>query len=230
MSAYACFSVHEANSQSLWLSNMRCLHISVSLCCLFFFWVGEEERIWSAGVGQPNSFSLLALVCFTSKCDCNLRAVFRFKFTTSPGFAEQKRGLKAGGSIGPHQTRFSSVLLNWCQTFSGARPKCIREREGDHGKEAYTICSWYGIKHWHEESVLSPSVLGLLHGCDHIISVCIYVCVRALECVQELSHKCQCLTVAWVSRVLTPSIPGEHMDAIMHSESERKILRARIGG
>lgn len=47
-------------------------------------------------------------------------------------------------------------------------------------------------------------------------------CVHVYKSMQGLSHKCQCLTVAWVSRVLTPSIPGEHMDVITWSERERR--------
>jgi len=61
----------------------------------------------------------------------------------------------------------------------------------------------------------------------------IYVCLCVRECEQGLSHKCQCLTVAWVSRVLTPSIPGEHMDAIMQGErgKEKNYKRRKgIGG
>lgn len=52
--------------------------------------------------------------------------------------------------------------------------------------------------------------LGLLHGGNHSSSV-VWICARAYR---GFSHKCQILTVAWVSRVLTPCIPGEHMDAI----------------
>lgn len=99
-----------------------------------------------------------------------------------------------------------------------------QEKEVDLCRVTYSIRSWYGIKRWHKKSqsplckVPKLHSLGVLQTITLVMHVCIYVC----ESEQGFSHKCQCLTVVWVSRVLTPSIPGEHMDAITQSERVRE--------
>lgn len=60
--------------------------------------------------------------------------------------------------------------------------------------------------------------LSMLYGDNHSGSA-VWIRARAYG---GFSHKCQILTVAWVSRVLTPCIPGEHMDAITQWGREAK--------
>lgn len=128
-----CCSVRKADNHKFVVSNI-CLHISVCASALCYFWDGKRK-----GFGRPverslNPPPLLALVLFSWKCDCNLRTVFRFRFTTSSGFPEQKRGLKTRVSIGPHQAVFFWEPLNWCQNLSGASPKCFwGEKEEEEG-------------------------------------------------------------------------------------------------
>lgn len=137
------------------VSNMCYLDLSVWF--LFFCLSGEKEKIWSTSVGQPNSFSLFwpwfpSLPSVTAICALSSGS----NLWSLLALLNKKRGLKAEGSIGPHQTPFFSPPPNWCQIFSGANPKWIREKEEDHCKGTYSIWSWWGIKHWHSKSILSP--------------------------------------------------------------------------
>lgn len=155
--------------------------------CVFFPLVEEEEQIWSTGVGQLNSFSvswpwLSSLPSVTAICSLS-----KFKFMVSPGFAGRKRGLKAEGSIGPHQTRFFSAPLNWCQNFSGANPTCNNKKE-DYYKEAHSMWSWCRIRHLHGELNLSHHCwaccmeASTYYLCAFIcVSTCTWVCIRTFS-------------------------------------------------
>lgn len=99
--------------------------------------------------------------------------------------------------------------------------KRIRREEVDHCTVTSSIRSCVRIP----EPILSAKhwvLHNLVQGGNNAGFVCIWV--RRIPVTRTLSHKCQCLAMAWVSRVLTPSIPGEHMDAIMQREraGERK--------
>ncbi len=253
-SQYACFSVcpcvfgcrcvhllfcpaYRADGHNCVVTNMWWLHISVCvcvcvyvyvcLCCVFLRW--KEERIWTTGGGQPNSFSLswpwfpslasVTAICALSSCS-NLRPLL--------ALLNKREDWRQKDPLGPIEPSSSEHLLIDARSSQGP----ILNVSGGGGGSLWSNTLYtfmvqklnVGMKI--PEPILSAKQWGYtvwaccMETITLVMHVCVYACVRVHESPQGISHKCQCLTVAWVSRVLTPSIPGEHMDAITQSERE----------
>lgn len=159
---------------TMWLTTCGgCTSRCMSVICFPKMETGKDlDQCWTA---TSFLFPPLALIPLACKCDCNLCTVFRFRFTTSPSFAEQKQGFKAEGSVGPRQTKLFSAPLNWCQIFW---PKCFRTwwcvTEVTH-----YILSLYKIQCWNEKPIW-----GL---CIETI-VCMRVCLCAWDCMWAFSQ------------------------------------------
>lgn len=119
------YSGYWADSHNHVVNKVVVAYVCVCVLCSPEMDRGTDSDLWWRAA--QFLLHLLALIPVACKCDCNLHAVFMLKFMTSPGFAEQKRELKAKWSIGPRQAQFLWAPLNWCQIFR-ASPERIRKR------------------------------------------------------------------------------------------------------